>query len=281
MTTGEPAPSPAALGPVGVAGCGRMGAPMLRALIRAGFDAAGFDLRPAAEFGDLAPHMIADPAAFAASRRIVLTIVRDIAQTEALLFGAQAILARSSAIDTLLVCSTLSPRYVKELRARVPGSIALVDTPMSGAAIAAEEARLTFMLGGDDATLDRLQPLFDAMGTTCHRMGAFGAGITAKVLNNYVAASSVVATRTALAWADGLGVARDDLLRVMQDSSGQTWFGSHFDAIEFARDGYDADNTIGILAKDVESALAALPEDAAAGVPAALVAAIRALKPID
>jgi 3-hydroxyisobutyrate dehydrogenase len=269
------------LGPVGVAGCGRMGAPMLRALIRAGFDAAGFDVRPAADFGDLAPHMIEDPAAFAASRRIVLTIVRDIAQTEALLFDAQAILTRSNAIDTLLVCSTLSPRYVKELRARVPDVIALLDTPMSGAAVAAEEARLTFMLGGDAAALDRLQPLFDAMGTTCHRMGAFGAGIAAKVLNNYVAAHAIVATRTALGWADALGIARDDLLRVMRDSSGQTWFGSHFDAIEFARDGYDPDNTIGILAKDVESALAALPDSAAAGLPRALVAAIRALQPMD
>ena len=268
-------------GPVGVAGCGRMGAPMLRALIRAGVDAAGFDVRPPAEFGDLAPHMIADPAAFAASRRIVLTVVRDIAQTEALLFGEQAILARSNAIDTLMVCSTLSPRYVRELRARVPDRIALVDTPMSGAAVAAEEARLTFMLGGDAATLDRLQPLFDAMGKTCHRMGGFGAGIATKVLNNYVAASAILATRTALDWAGDLGVDRADLLAVMHDSSGQTWFGSNFDAIEFARDGYAADNTIGILAKDVESALAALPAEAADGVPRALVDAIRALRPLD
>ncbi|MEK9660275.1 MAG: NAD(P)-binding domain-containing protein, partial [Alphaproteobacteria bacterium] len=200
------------MGPVGVAGCGRMGAPMLRALIRAGIDAAGFDIRPTAEFGDLAPHMIGDAGAFAASRRTVLAVVRDIAQTEALLFGRQAILARSNTIDTLLICSTLSPRYVRDLRGRVPAHIELLDTPMSGAAIAAEEARLTFMLGGDDAALDRLQPLFAAMGTTFHRMGGFGAGITAKVLNNFVAASSVAATRMALGWAGDLGVDRADLL---------------------------------------------------------------------
>jgi 3-hydroxyisobutyrate dehydrogenase-like beta-hydroxyacid dehydrogenase len=215
----------------------------------------------------------------------VLTIVRDIAQTEALLFGAPGqpagLLANSNRIDTLIVCSTLSPRYVTGLRDRVPDSIALVDAPMSGAAIAAEEARLTFMLGGAAATLDALQPLFAAMGTNVHRLGPFGAGIAVKVLNNYVAAHAVVATRTALRWAATLGIAEADLLRVMADSSGQTWFGSNFDAIEFARDGYDADNTIGILAKDVESALAALPDAEAAGVPAALVAAIRALKPAD
>jgi len=278
-------PAAALPGPVGVAGCGRMGAPMLRALRRAGIDAAGFDVRPPAAFGDLAPHMIADPAAFAASRRIVLTVVRDIAQTEALLFSAPGqqggLLARSNRIDTLVICSTLSPAYVTGLRARVPENIALVDAPMSGAAIAAEEARLTFMLGGEAATLDALQPLFAAMGRTFHRLGSFGSGIAVKVLNNYVAAHSVVATRTALRWAATLGVAEADLLRVMADSSGQTWFGSNFDAIEVARDGYDADNTIGILAKDVESALAALPDAEADGVPAALIAAIRALTPAD
>lgn len=275
------AAAPGDIGPVGIAGCGRMGAPMLRALIRAGFDAAGFDIRPPAEFGDLAPRLIADPAEFAATRRIVLTVVRDIEQTEDLLFRDQALLARDPAIDTLAVCSTLSPRYVRDLRDRVPAAIALADTPMSGAAIAAEEARLTFMLGGAAATLDRLQPLLDAMGTTFHRMGGFGSGMTTKVLNNFVAATSTAATRTALRWADLLGVAADDLLRVMHDSSGQTWFGSQFEAIEFARDGFADDNTIGILAKDVESALAALPEGEAEGLPAALIAALRALTPRD
>ncbi|MEE8173350.1 MAG: NAD(P)-binding domain-containing protein, partial [Alphaproteobacteria bacterium] len=72
-------------GPVGVAGCGRMGAPMARALIRAGFDVAGLDILSASSFGDLAPHMM-DAAGSAAGRRIVLSVVRDAAQTEKFLF---------------------------------------------------------------------------------------------------------------------------------------------------------------------------------------------------
>ncbi|SVB89586.1 uncharacterized protein METZ01_LOCUS242440, partial [marine metagenome] len=96
------------ISPIGVAGCGRMGAPMVRALIGAGFDVAGLDVLPAHSFGDLTP-LMTDAATFAASRRIVLSVVRDVAQTEELLFDDQALITRRpSAIDTVLICSTLS-----------------------------------------------------------------------------------------------------------------------------------------------------------------------------
>ncbi|MBT3172174.1 MAG: NAD(P)-dependent oxidoreductase [Rhodospirillaceae bacterium] len=268
------------LGPVGVAGCGRMGAPMARALIRAGFDVAGLDILPAQSFGDLAPHMsTADD--FAAGRRVVLSVVRDAAETEELLFDDQALLSRQpSAIEILLICSTLSPRYVADLRARVPATVTLVDAPMSGAAISAEEARLSFMLGGAEEVLDHLQPLLDAMGDKFHRMGPYGAGMTAKVLNNFCAASSTAATRTVLRWAERLGVDEGRLLAVLNDSSGQNWLASNFSRVEFARDGYSPDNTVGILAKDLLSMFDALPEEEARGLPAALLETIRNLKPI-
>lgn len=245
-------------GTVGVAGCGRMGLPMARAMLDAGVETYGFDVRPATEFGDFSARMVSDPAVFAAQCDVLFTIVRDTRQTDDVLFDAQAMVTGERRIKTLVVCSTLSPRYVRALRERVPDDIALVDAPMSGAAVAAEEKRLSFMLGGDPTDLDRLHPLFATMGTKFHRMGPFGAGMTAKVLNNFVAASSTVAVRQTLTWADQLGVDQDKLLSLMHDSSGQTWFGSNYDAIEFARDGYAPDNTIGILEKDVESTLDAV-----------------------
>ncbi|QIE56304.1 NAD(P)-dependent oxidoreductase [Pikeienuella piscinae] len=236
-----------------VAGCGRMGLPMARALRAAGFAARGFDIRPPAAFGDFAMHMI-DVATMRAETEILITVVRDAAETEALLFSDQAALS-GPPLTTLIVSSTLSPRLLPEIAARAPTGLTLIDAPMSGAQVAAEERRLSFMLGGDQATLDRLQPLFAAMGAAYHRMGGFGAGMAAKVLNNYVAAASVASVRQALEWAGPLGLDRERLLKLMHDSSGQTWFGSNFERIEFAGDGYQADNTIGILPKDVAAAL--------------------------
>jgi 3-hydroxyisobutyrate dehydrogenase-like beta-hydroxyacid dehydrogenase len=263
---------------VGVAGCGRMGLPMARALQRACVDVWGFDIRPAAEFGDFAPRMIADPQDFARRCPVVLSVVRDVAQTEALLFAEQAILGEGARAHTLVVCSTLSPRWLAGLPERA-AHVRFVDAPMSGAQAAAQEARLSFMLGGDDAALDRLAPLFEALGRVSHRMGAFGAGMTAKALNNFVAAASVVAVRRSLGWADALGVDRERLLALMHDSSGQTWFGSQFDRIEFARHGHAPENSIGLLVKDVGAALDAADsgDDPFA---LALLDALRALDPM-
>jgi len=236
---------------------------MAQALHAAWIKVHGFDVRPVSEFGEFSSRMIVDAQDFSSRCHVVLTVVRDQSETDALLFEDQAILRRPHAIETLVICSTLSPRYVRALRDRVPPDVTLIDAPMSGASIAAEERRLSFMLGGETAALDALHPVFAAMGTKFHRMGDFGAGMTAKVLNNFVAASSTVAVRQSLAWAAELGVDRDRLLTLMHDSSGQTWFGSNFDAIEFAQHGYAPENTIGILKKDVESALDAVADRSA------------------
>lgn len=263
---------------IGVAGCGRMGAPMLAALRAAGVDARGFDIRPPSEFGPLAPAMTDDPATFADDLDTLITVVRDIAQTEDVLFGAQGFCA-VPALRRVILCSTLSPRYVRDLRERVPAQITLIDAPVSGAQVAAQEARLSFMLGGDPADLDAAQPLFDAMGAHFHRMGDFGAGMQAKVLNNLLAAANTAMTRLVLDWADAAGMDEGKLLALIHTSSGQNWFASGFDEIEFARDGWAEDNTIGILVKDVESALDAAPDGADTTLPELVKAAIRALPP--
>ncbi|MEM7189874.1 MAG: NAD-binding protein, partial [Pseudomonadota bacterium] len=143
----------------------------------------------------------------------------------------------------------------------------------------ADEARLSFMLGGPEPARVVLMPMFRTMGQKIHRMGGPGAGMTAKVLNNFVAASELVAVRRVLDWADELGIAQDRLLALMHDSSGQTWFGSNFESIEFSRDGYDPGNTIGIVKKDVESCLDAVDAATHVGLPEAVVAAVGDLKP--
>lgn len=263
---------------IGVAGCGRMGLGMARSLARAGFDVTGFDVKPAEDFGTFSDHMITEPSVFAADRTVVLTVVRDIDQTEDVLLRKQAILDHASELEFLIICSTLSPRYLEDLSARLPAHLRVVDAPMSGAQFAADEGRLSFMLGGDDADLDALDPVFRAMGPKVHRMGPAGSGMKAKVLNNFVAACGIAGARQCISWAEELGVDRERLFALMNDSSGQNWFVSNFDDIEFSRDGYAIENTIGILKKDVESCMDAVDTSSHAGLPLALVDTIYGFK---
>lgn len=250
-----------------------MGGPMLAALRDGGFDASGFDIAPTPYryVTDVIPTSEDAP-------ETLISVVRDIAQTDEVLFGAQNFTALPG-LRRIIICSTLSPKYVRALRARVPNHITLIDAPMSGAQIAAQEARLSFMLGGTDDDLDAAQPLFDAMGKYFHRMGKFGNGMQAKVLNNLLAASHTAMTRMVLDWADEAELDEGKLLDLIATSSGQNWLASGFDDIEFARDGHSPDNTIGILVKDVQSALDAAPPSADLTLPKIIQNQIANLKP--
>ena len=253
---------------IGVGGCGRMGMGMLLNLQMAGFDARGFDVRPL-------PGIDTDVSTFASGLTTLISVVRDTVETDALLFDGQAVIARATGLKTVIICSTLSPKYVKSLRGKIPKHINLIDAPMSGAQVKADAGTLTFMTGGQT---DNIMPLLNAMGEEFHHMGDFGAGMTAKVLNNLLAASNTAMTRLVLDWADMHGVDEDRLLKLIHTASGQNWLASGFDQIEFARDGYADDNTIGILVKDVASALdIAQQKDTA--LPKAVQTAIRNLKP--
>jgi 3-hydroxyisobutyrate dehydrogenase-like beta-hydroxyacid dehydrogenase len=86
-------------------------------------------------------------------------------------------------------------------------------------------------------------------------------------------------TRMVLEWADDAGLEEQPLLDLIHTSSGQNWLASGFNEIEFSRDGYSDDNTIGILAKDVASAIDGAPENTDLTVAHTIQSMIRALKP--
>lgn len=234
-----------------------MGLPMGHALVASDLATRGFDIRSDDEFPGL--DMEFDPDQAARGMTHMFSVVRDQAQTDALLFDDQALVRRSSDLRQLIICSTLAPPYILDLRERLPAHIDLVDAPMSGAQVAAEECRLTFMYGCDDEIADEIALLLAPMGQQLHHMGGLGRGMLTKVLNNFVAASSTVSTRLVLDWAAKWQLDQKRLLNTMHDSSGQTWFGTNFEAIEFARDGFEPDNSMGLLAKDIACALSCAP----------------------
>jgi len=235
-----------------------MGLPMARCLLGAGYDVWGFDVRPVDEFADFKGRMVEDAGEFSDRVDTVISVVRDWKQTQDLCFDDQATFAGENYPKTLIVSSTLSPRVLAPLKERLPDDVELLDAPMSGAPYRAENGTLTFMVGGNDDAVAALMPAFRAMGETVHHLGPTGAGLTCKVVNNFVASTSVVAVRRALDAAGALGVERETILEVMRTSSGGTWFGSNFDDIDWARQGYDARNTMGILEKDMTAFLDAV-----------------------
>lgn len=249
---------------------------MLAALRAANLPATGFDIRAPETYPDSAG-ITNDITQIPRNTTALISVVRDIPQTENLLFGTQNLISHLRNLTHVVISSTLSPRFIHVLNSRLPCK--LIDAPMSGAQIAAQESRLSFMIGGSTDDIEHLMPSFRAMGQHFHHMGDTGAGMSAKVLNNLLAASNTAMTRLVLDWADAADINEDKLLALIQTSSGQNWFASGFDTIEFARNGFEHDNTIGILKKDVESALDAAPVGADTALPDLIAQTIANLKP--
>ncbi len=240
---------------IGVAGCGSMGLPMARNLIASGFDVAGYDIRPKEEFGDFSPYLCDSASDLAEACPVIFSVVRDWPQTLDVCFGDNGLVTGDTLPETLVISSTLSPGLIHELRSRIPDVIDLVDAPMSGAPFRAEDGTLTFMVGGDRPVVDRLMPAFSCMGSEITHLGTLGSGMTCKVLNNMLAATSVIAVREVMQAAEKLDFPIETLLRIARSSSGSTWFGDNKEKISWADEGYSIANTIGILEKDVQSLL--------------------------
>jgi len=235
-----------------------MGAPMLLALRSAGFDANGFDIVPVEE--PITRYMLRDPQQIRQSD-ILMVVVRDHHQIRDLLFDDQRVYATDGGPRSLIISSTVPPDSITELRHRLPPDIALVDAPMSGAPHAAEQATLSYMLGGPQQAIDYLMPLFEALGNKITHVGPLGTGMTAKVLNNYVAACSVVAVRRSLARAHEAGLDTEVLKQIMSASSGATWYGDNLQRISWSTQTYDPGNSFGIIEKDVNCALGATADE--------------------
>ena len=242
---------------IGIAGCGEMGFPMLQVLLENKLCVFGHDIRKSLDFGDVCGSIIDSKKQFFSRCDVIMSVVRDEQQTLDLTEGDCGIF-KQKATKYFLICSTLSPRFIKDLKSRAPKNIIMIDCPMSGASNGAREASLTFMVGSSKDEFTFVSPLLGVLGENNIHVGDFGSGMTMKVLNNFVTSVTVTAVRQVLDHAEDLDLSRDQLLKIMDCSSGQSWFGSNFTKIKWATLGYSERNTIGILEKDVEAYLDAL-----------------------
>ena len=237
---------------IGIAGSGRVARPFVARLRAAGILADAFGLPPLdGAAGDTSE---ADVSAFAHGLRCLILTPRDIAESEALLFEEQAFAKRCDALETIVIAATLSPRYVRALRARIADRIALIDAPFTGTLRAAEDGRLSFFLGGRDADIRAAAPIFDHLGRRATRMGAFGAAMAAKVMNDCLAASSTAMTRIALDWAEAQGIDEAQLLEMTGGTLGGLIMPG-YDMIDFGATQHSGEESVTALVRDVENAL--------------------------
>jgi 3-hydroxyisobutyrate dehydrogenase len=193
---------------VGWIGLGAMGSPMAACVARAGFDVTAYDIDPAR-----AESLAADgvkPAASigdaAGGADVLVVMVATPHQVESVLFGDDPAAGALAAGAAVVVMATVGPAPVQRWAERLgQQQVDLVDAPVSGGAARAGAGDLLIMVGGPQPTVDRAQPLLDAMARSAPHVGAApGDGQKVKLVNQLLCGVHIAAAAEALALAEAM-----------------------------------------------------------------------------
>ena len=200
---------------IGFIGLGIMGAPMAEHLYKAGHQLFLNTI------GDMPPWVVGSSATVCDTAKavtqqadIIITMVPDTPDVEAVLFSANGVAEGVSKGKVVVDMSSISPIATKEFAAKIRSLGGdYLDAPVSGGEVGAKNATLTIMVGGDEAVFNRVKPLFELMGKNITLVGENGAGQTTKVANQIIVALNIEAVAEALVFAAKAGA---DPARVRQ-----------------------------------------------------------------
>ena len=205
---------------VGFIGLGIMGGPMAGNILKAGFPVTVWNrsagrAEPLAQAG---AQVAGSPREVAAQSDIIITMVTASEDVRQVTLGADGIVHGAQAGSVVVDMSTISPQVTRDiadaLRAR---GIAMLDAPVSGGDVGARNATLSIMVGGEAAVVERVRPVFEAMGKKITHIGPHGAGQTCKLVNQILVVGNNMAMAEALTFATRAGV---DVARVLEAVSG-------------------------------------------------------------
>jgi 3-hydroxyisobutyrate dehydrogenase len=239
---------------VGVIGTGAMGMGVVASLLRGGFATHARDIRPEVQRQAAARGATGHPDAAALARacEIAIVLVVDAAQVDDVLFGIGGAAPAFRHGAVVVLSSTVAPDYVSALAPRLAAhGVALVDAPVSGGPRRASEGTMTMMVAGDAALLERCEPVFAAIAGRVFRVGdAAGDAAKFKIVNNLLAAVNLAAGAEAMVLAVRAGLDPQQVVDVVNASSGASWIFADRMPRALAGD-YAPRAAAKILAKDV------------------------------
>lgn len=196
-------------------GLGIMGQSMASNLVKAGHEVVVWNRTPGklVEGAAVAP----SPAAAAQGADVVWLCVSDTDAVEQVMFGKEGVEASLQQGAIIADSSTISPSATLKFADRVAAKgVAWVDAPMTGSKIGARDGTLVFIVGGAEADVERLKPLFAAMGKKIFRMGELSKGQATKLAMNLQIALIFEGFAEGLTLATKLGVDPQQLISLIE-----------------------------------------------------------------
>jgi len=239
-------------------GLGIMGQAMATNLAKAGHEVTVWNRTPGKLVEGAA--VAQTPAAAAQGAEVVWLCVSDTNAVEEVIFGSEGV--EKSLAEGMIIAdsSTISPSATVKYAERVAAKgVAWVDAPMTGSKIGAHDGTLTFMVGGDEAAIERLKPLFAAMGKKIFRMGETGKGQATKLVMNLQIAMIFEGFAEALVLGTKLGVDSQQLLSLIGSTMVRSGVVEYKGPFVLERD-FTANFPLRLMHKDIRLALDAAKE---------------------
>jgi len=238
---------------VGLVGLGRMGGAMLACLRAKGVQVLAHDVGDAAcDAARAAGARLPGHVAGCAAPVVILSLPHAPAVAEVLAELLPAMPRGGVILDT----STISPGAARGFAAEAAAlGVAYLDAPVSGGPAGAAAGSLSMMLGGDATALDTARPVLERIATRIMHVGGPGAGQVAKLANNLLVATHLMAAAEALRMAAAAGVAPDALLPVINAASGRSAATEVNWPRWIAPGSFDSGFAAGLMRKDVRLAL--------------------------
>ena len=194
---------------VGVIGLGVMGTPMARNLLKSGHEVTVFARRAdaMAPLAAAGARTSASPAEAAAVSDVTITMVLDTRAVESVVLGPGGVIEGARSGSIVVDHSTIEPEGARKVAATLQSrGIEMLDAPVSGGAAVAEAGTLSIMVGGAEATLERVRPILACYGKTIVHIGPSGAGQVAKACNQICTIVNTLGAAEAMLLAERAGV---------------------------------------------------------------------------
>jgi L-threonate 2-dehydrogenase len=237
-----------------VIGLGSMGFGMARSLLRAGQDVVGFDVSAGAVDRFVAAGGLGanTPAEAARDADVVVAVVVNAAQTEAVMFDHDGCAHTMTPGSVFVSSATMAPDIARRLAARLESKgVHYLDAPISGGAARAAEGKLTMLASGSEAAFHAAKPALDALAATLYRLGDEpGQGAAFKMVNQLLAGVHIAAAAEAMAFAARQNLDLQKVYEVITASAGNSWMFENRMPHVLAGD-YTPKSAVSIFTKDL------------------------------
>jgi 3-hydroxyisobutyrate dehydrogenase len=251
---------------VALLGLGTMGSGMAQNLLKAGFPLTVYNRKqsktvPLVELGAAAAKSPADAAKGA---DVVISMLADDEASRAMWLGPDSALAAMKSGAIAVESSTVSPEWIAQLNEQcLRRQIRLIEAPVTGSRMQAEQAQLTFLATGDKGTLDELMPVLRCMSKEVLHLGKIGRGAQLKLVNNFLCGVQAASMAEAVAWIERSDLDRAAALEFLKKGAAGSGILSAM-ADRMTRRTYEVNFLLRLMGKDLRYAQAAAAREGVA-----------------